>query len=315
MKSLRIAHIPFSGLMYAPFNKHMINMSNLENMYGITSTVLPSVTYFSENNIPSDFDILHIHGFPNIKNIINYLEFIKLLYLNNKKFVISVHNYSPICNRAILQDENRKDCMFYNCDVEECNTLREISKIIKNIPIFVYNSNIKSIFDRLNFIKVKQIPICYEWTTDKFEFKEIPEESVNLCGYFNNINFFEFENIKIKSIVNKFKDIKFYPIDCDTVFSLGHCLVLYDWNCSFPYEIGMCLSQGTSVYLNDKFKYTDFNDMKDAIYYNNFDSIDNNFLKLKDKDNIRYIAYEFWKNHGPHKCISFYDSYYRELLK
>ena len=117
---MKIAHVSYVPNMFDSFQNHMINMCQLEGSCGIRSEILPSI-YFFNDDVPTGYDLIHIHGIPSVENSLEYMNFIKNLYLNRIKFVISIYNYLPICQYGIMQDINRENCNFLNCNNDLCN--------------------------------------------------------------------------------------------------------------------------------------------------------------------------------------------------
>lgn len=312
MNRLNIAHLPYTGVMYDIFNKHMIDMSNLESMYGINSYILPSVSYFSKN-IPEGYDIIHIHGVPHIDDSLQFLNFIRNLYINNQKFVISVYNYSLLCERFILQDEDRTQC--FDCKNEKCLNSRQIYSFLKDVNIFVYSDNIKEFLISNGFSNIYKLPISQEFKSFDFKFNENEYQDIDSCGYFKYPQLFDKENKYINNIINKY-DYKYKELNYDNNINTGKSLLSYNWNCTFPYDISYCLSYGNSIILNNEYKFNEYENINKYINYFDFSSDLTNILDKKVIiDEIKLVSYEYWKNFGPHYCISYYDSYYRKILE
>lgn len=310
MSDLKIGHVPCTAMMYDIFDCHMLNLSNLESMYGFSTQILPSVSYFSFDMI-SDLDIIHIHGIPHIDESIQFLTFIKNLYLMNKKFVISVYNYSLLCERFILQNEDRFECT--NCSNEKCLKIKELYDFIKDIDLFVYSENIKNRLIQNGYKNVYKLPICQYWDSTDFVFKT-NEYDLNSCGYFEYPELFEKENNSIKEIKNEnkynYKQLNYYD-----KINTGKVLLNYQWDCPFPYDISYCLSNGNTIIINDYIKFDEYSIINKYINYIQDGSYLYNLINKEISiDNLKLISYEYWKNFGPHYCISYYDSYYRKII-
>jgi len=293
--------------------QHIINIVNLENAMGYNSQwEQSSADFLSEGRKTCDF--VHIHGFPVAEYAIKTMTLIKNLKLNKIKFVVSMYDYSAICRTSIM----RSSCSPSSCPNKDCQKSRGVFAFLKEVPIFVYSEVSKQIFSDNGFQDIVLQPVNYYGALENFPVPNYDDEVTNRVGIFNINSLFDLE----MSFYNKIKQepgLRVYTLDYFKKFETNFVLDYKKWPSSFPIETGYSLAHGVPVIANTKYASREYNgmglnlfDLDDEEHYRK--AVD--MMKSNQSFEIhRLIAHDFWKHHGPDKCVAWYEASYRDLLK
>jgi len=307
---MRIYHVTTFSVS-PEIRQHIINIVNLENAMGYQSQWEQTSTSFIEEG-RIDCDLVHIHGFPIAEYAIKLMTLIKNMALNKIKFVISMYDYSAICRTSIL----RSSCNPSSCVNADCIRSQEVFSFIKSNTIFVYSEASRDIFIKNGFSHVIFQPINYYGDLEKFPSPEYDEDVTERIGIFNINPLFDREN----SFYKKFKKesgLRIYDLDYFSKFETNFVLDYKKWPSSFPIEMGYSLAMGVPVIADKEFPVKEYECL--GVNYFDLDVNQSDAVELMRKqysyDYHKNIAYNFWKNHGPDKCVAWYDSTYRDLMK
>jgi hypothetical protein len=91
------------------------------------------------------------------------------------------------------------------------------------------------------------------------------------------------------------------------------------WPCSFPIEAGYSLATGVPVITNTGYSPEEYSQLGlhdfDLDGEEGYQSAIELMHTKHSFDHHRVVAYEFWKHHGPDKCVAWYEASYRDLIK
>lgn len=309
--SMKIYHVTTFSVSQE-IRQHIINIVNLENAMGHRSQWEQTSTSFIEEG-RIDCDFVHIHGFPIAEYAIKIMTLIKNLMINKVKFVISMYDYSAICRTSILRDS----CNPLECNNEDCIKSRSVFSFIKSCPIFVYSEACKQKFIDNGYSNVVLQPINYYGAIENFPLPEFDEDVINRVGIYDINPLFDRE-ISFYSKFKKDNDLKIYDLEYFSKFEANFVLDYKKWPSSFPIEMGYSLATGVPVIADNEYPVNEYSGIGTHYFDLDEDGYDDAIELMHKKQSYEHhqtIAYEFWKHHGPDKCVAWYEATYRDLMR
>jgi len=300
--------------MYDPAYFHMMGLSNLENSVGYSSDIGRDYAANLMGEEIDRYDLIHLHGIPQLDRLELLFNIIKKCLINNKPFVLSTHSYAAMCYEMTLE------CGYKDCTNSNCTTIREVMSNLSDIPIFVYSKHAEELHKRAGFTNVTKMPICFYGAIDTYIRPEFNDNIIKRVSHFNvDSCFFKDEQI-IRSFKKEHTELMYYPVGYMEAFETNFSLVPYTWNTAFPYEIGRSLRFGAPCITNNERILEEYPDFTEEILLFDLDTTTGRDLaasKMLSKmsyDKRCEIAFRFWKKYGTEICISWFTTFYRKCI-
>lgn len=314
---MKILHLMLDPIMWQPAQFHIQNLHYLEGGMGIeTLCDYASVDGLNVNQY-GECDIIHIHGWPIYQNAPSFLRNFKQILLTKSKIIISMYNYSPLCSRATMEN-NDKECDPDACSEELCIKTRNIRDIIQDINIFVYSNNSYNIYKKYGFKNIHKMPICCYGNIAQYV-KPSYNELIN-----KRIAFFDFGSdlsVELESIYTMKKmgedSLKIYPIRTLLhPFEVNYSFIPMFWKCAMPTTMGVSFRTGAPVVLVGNGYGNDYHELSPYIHNLGLDWKDKilDLFNLEQTEKERNeVSYSFWKNYGPDVLKAWYSSAYQYI--